>query len=275
MNHLLRDLAPISESTWQVLDQEARDRLTPALAARRLVDFTGPRGWEHSATNLGRSEALGSVRFEGVSGRRRSVLPLVELRVAFEVSREELRDADRGADDIDLGALDQAAHRMAVAENAAVFHGLEGAIGGIAQRSPYDPVSLGEAGDGYPRAVAGAVDALLRNGVAGPYGLALGGDEYRYVMAAAESGGALLREHLRTIVEGPIVWAPGLEGALVVSQRGGDFVFEAGQDVAIGYESHDAEVVRLYLEQSFSFHVATPEAAAVLTAPARAAQGRR
>ena len=42
MNHLLRELAPISESVWQVLDEEARERLKPALAARKLVDFSGP-----------------------------------------------------------------------------------------------------------------------------------------------------------------------------------------------------------------------------------------
>jgi uncharacterized linocin/CFP29 family protein len=41
-------------------------------------------------------------------------------------------------------------------------------------------------------------------------------------------------------------------------------VFESGQDLSIGYESHDGETVRLYLEESFSFHVATPEAAVPL-----------
>ena len=62
--------------------------------------------------------------------------------------------------------------------------------------------------------------------------------------------------------------APGRSrgaGGLVVSLRGGDFLFESGQDLSIGFESADAEVVRLYLEESFSFQVATPEAAVVLT----------
>ena len=35
MNHLLRSLAPISDSGWKELDDEARERLAPALAARR------------------------------------------------------------------------------------------------------------------------------------------------------------------------------------------------------------------------------------------------
>jgi uncharacterized linocin/CFP29 family protein len=73
-----------------------------------------------------------------------------------------------------------------------------------------------------------------------------------------------LLDHLHKILEGPIVWAPGLKGAVVLSLRGDDFLFESGQDLSIGYDSHDADGVRLYLEESFSFHVATPEAAAPL-----------
>ena len=59
---------------------------------------------------------------------------------------------------------------------------------------------------------------------------------------------------------------PGLGGAVVLTLRGGDFVFDSGQDLAIGYDSHDAENVHLYLQESFSFHVATPEAAVPLKA---------
>jgi hypothetical protein len=109
-----------------------------------------------------------------------------------------------------------------------------------------------------------AVERLLCSGITGPYGLALGREQYRRVVETAEHGGYPLLDHLRKILEGPIVWAPGVEGAIVLSLRGGDFLFESGQDLSIGYESHDAEVVRLYLEESFSFHVATPEAAVAL-----------
>ena len=116
MNHLLRPLAPISDDGWKLLDDEARSRLVPALAARKLVDFEGPHGWEHSATNLGRTQALEEAPCTGVSGRQRRVLPLVELRAEFELEREELQAADRGAEDAELAALDTAAHQLAVAE---------------------------------------------------------------------------------------------------------------------------------------------------------------
>jgi uncharacterized linocin/CFP29 family protein len=265
MNHLLREQAPISDAGWTLLDEEARQRLAAALAARKLVDFSGPQGWEHSATNVGRTSPLDSAPAEGVSGLQRRVLPVVELRADFQLSRADLRDADRGADDVDLAALDEAAHRIAVAENVAVFHGWEGALTGIAEASPHEQPALGEDTDRYPGQVARAVERLLCSGITGPYGLALGREQYRRVAETAEHGGYPLLDHLGKILEGPIVWAPGVRGAVVVSLRGGDYRFESGQDLSIGYENHDDEVVRLYLEESFSFHVATPEAGVALT----------
>jgi uncharacterized linocin/CFP29 family protein len=264
MNHLLRSSAPISDAGWELLDREARERLVPALAARKLVDFTGPLGWEHSATNLGRTSPLAAAPCEGVAGQQRRVLPLVEARADFELSRAELRDADRGADDPDLRSLDKAAHQIAVAENVAVFHGWPGAISGISEASPHEQIALGDSPEAYPGRIAVAVERLLCSGIAGPYGLALGREQYRLVVETAEHGGYPLLEHLRKILDGPIVWAPGVDGAVVLSLRGGDFVLESGQDHSIGYDSHEGEVVRLYLEQSFSFHVATPEAAVAL-----------
>ena len=96
MNHLLRPLAPVSDSGWKLLDDEATERLTAALAARKLVEFSGPHGWEHSATNLGRASALASAPCEGIVATQRRVLPLAELRSGFKVSLSELRDHDRG-----------------------------------------------------------------------------------------------------------------------------------------------------------------------------------
>jgi uncharacterized linocin/CFP29 family protein len=116
--------------------------------------------------------------------------------------------------------------------------------------------------------VAKAVERLLSAGIAGPYGLALGPDEYTGVIETAEHGGYPLFDHLRQILgDGPIVWAPGVRGAVVVSLRGGDFLFDSGQDVAVGYDHHDAENVHLYLEETFTFRVATPEAAIAIVPP--------
>jgi uncharacterized linocin/CFP29 family protein len=266
-NHLLRSHAPISDGNWTLLDDEARERLGAALAARKLVDFLGPFGWEYSATNLGRVTGVSAAPCEGITALQRRVLPLAEVRADFAISRAELRDDDRGAEDADLEPLDDAAHQMAVAENKSVFHGWpEAGIVGLSEASPHQGLTLGEDADSYPRPVARAVEQLLQSGIGGPYALALGSDEFTRVSETAEHGGYPLRDHLRKILDGPVLWAPGVSGAVVLSQRGGDFLFESGQDLSIGYLDHDREVVNLYLEQSFSFHVATPEAAVPLKA---------
>jgi uncharacterized linocin/CFP29 family protein len=266
MNHLLREHAPITDAGWALIDEEARERLTPALAARKLVDFSGPHGWEYSATNLGRVSALDPPQPDGVIAAQRRVLPVVELRAPFDLSRAELRDADRGAEDADLAPLDAAALQLATAENRAVFHGWEAAgITGIAEASAHDAIALGEDCERYPRHVAQAVEALLRAGIDGPYGLALGPAAYTRVLQTTEHGGYPLLNHLRQITGGPLVWAPGVDGAVVVSQRGGDFLFESGEDLSVGYDHHDADAIELYLLESFTFRVATPEAAVALT----------
>jgi uncharacterized linocin/CFP29 family protein len=265
VSHLLREHAPITEAAWRLIDDEARERLTPALAARKLVDFSGPRGWEASGTNLGRTQPLTSTPGDGVEAAQRLVLPLVELRAPFALARSELRDADRGAEDVDFEALDLAARQMALAENRAVFHGWKDAgIVGVAEAADHDSIQLGDDCSRYPRHVAKAVEALLGAGVDGPYGLALGPDAYTNVLETGENGGYPLLEHLRKIVGGPLVWAPGVDGAIVLSMRGGDFLFDCGADLAVGYDQHDAEAVQLYLEESFSFRVVTPEAAVAL-----------
>ena len=77
MDLLKRKKAPITDEAWEQVDEEARRVLKLHLAGRKVVDFSGPHGWEHSASNLGRTAPLASAPCDGVSGLHRRVLPLV------------------------------------------------------------------------------------------------------------------------------------------------------------------------------------------------------
>ena len=193
------------------------------------------------------------------------MLPLAEVRADFALTRRELDDVERGARDIDLAALDTAARHLALGENQAVFHGYPAAgITGMTEASSHDPIGLDADVNRYPAAVARAVDVLWQAGIGGPYGLAIAPDIYTEIIETTEHGGYPLFDHLRQILSGAVVWAPGVDGGVVLSQRGGDFAFECGQDIAIGYTSHDADSVNLYLEETYSFQVLEPEAAIAL-----------
>src|SRR6476646_8802226 len=113
----MRDLAPISDEAWNLIDEEATRSLKHFLAARRLIDFAGPLGWQASAVDLGRVERLEAGPAAGVDAARRRVLPLVELRTPFSLSRNELEDAERGAEDLDLDAVIDASRSAALAED--------------------------------------------------------------------------------------------------------------------------------------------------------------
>jgi uncharacterized linocin/CFP29 family protein len=271
MDHLLRELAPIPARGWREIDKEAKRTLKTLLAARRLVDFTGPQGWEASAVGLGRCEDISMPSDNRIRARLRSVLPLVELRVPFEMSRAELDSAERGAKDPDLDAVISAARAIAIAEDRAIFHGFPAAhIQGVCEAQGDRVVEIGDDYTAFPEFVTTALNRLRDEGVDGPYAIALGAECYAGVTDATNRGYPIL-EHVRDLIEGPLVWAPAIEGAVVLSQRGGDFELIVGEDFSIGYLDHDAEKVRLYIEESFTFWLLSPQAAVPLVHRATAA----
>lgn len=69
-----------------------------------------------------------------------------------------------------------------------------------------------------------------------------------------------VKDHLARLVNGPILQASALDGAFVLSTRGGDFELHLAQDLSIGYQSHDADAVRLYFREALTFQVHTPGA---------------
>ena len=268
-DHLRRELAPISDAGWEQINEEATRTLKHFLAARALVEFAGPKGWAHSSESVGRVRVADSSPGEGVVAGIREPQPLVELRTPFELSISELDRAERGAQDPNLDALIDAARRAAIAEDTLVFDGYAPAgVAGIGPASPHDPLTIPENYDHYPRAVARAVAALRREGVGGPYAIALGPRCYTGVIETSEHGGYPLLEHLKLILGGPVVWAPSVDGALVISLRGGDYELVCGQDLSIGYREHSRDTVELYLEESVTLLINDPRAAVALRYPA-------
>jgi len=264
MNDLLRELAPISEAGWKAIDEEARRTLKGTLAARRLVDFTGPLGWEAASVNIGRTDELPPLQ-TGIEARRRRVQPLVELRVPFEVSRRELEAIGRGSEDPDLDAVRKAAYQIAIAEDRIAFNGYAAAgIDGICTRADHAPLTLTEDYFVYHNVVAEAVHTLSVTGISGPYAIALGPRCFEGLTKTMSPAGFPVIEYVKRLLDGPIVSAPGIDGAVVLSQRGSDFELVVGQDFSIGYLDHSAAAVRLYVQESLTFRVLGPEAAVPL-----------
>jgi uncharacterized linocin/CFP29 family protein len=259
---LKRHHAPITPEGWKQIDGEAKRVLQLNLAGRKLVDFDGPHGWQYAAVNTGHL----TIRTDGGLGVPwgvRGVVPLIEIRVPFELPMMELDNASRGAL-LDLPAVVSAAEKAAHAEDTAIFNGFKaGGIEGIIPSSPHPAIIIPDDYADYPSIVVDAVETLRRGGINGPYALALGPGCYAGLAQAAEDGYPI-RERVEHFLDGPMVLAPKVDGAVLLSHRGGDFQLSVGQDLSIGYAGHDNDKVHLYLTESFAFRVLERGAAVYL-----------
>ncbi len=263
MNNLHRELAPISDDAWAQIEEEASRTLRRYLAARRVVDLRGPAGAALSAVGTGHLRTI-SGPGDGVLTRQREVKALVELRVPFELDRQQIDDVERGANDSDWQPAKDAARKVAFTEDRAIFEGYpEADITGIRQGTSNPVMTLPADVRGYPDAIARALSQLRLVGVNGPYSVLLGAEAYTKLAESSDNGYPIL-QHIRRLIETEIIWAPAIEGAVVLTTRGGDFDLHIGQDVSIGYLSHSAATVQLYLQETFTFLLLTTEASVTL-----------
>ena len=264
MNNLQRELAPVSEAAWAEIEQEAARTFKRHVAGRRVVDVAGPAGASFSAVGTGHLRAIDPPG-EGLLARQREVSALVELRAPFRLDRQQIDDVERGAQDSDWQPVKDAARQIAFAEDRAIFEGYPaGGIEGIRQGSSNPSAALPGDVRGYPRAIAESLSALRVAGVDGPYSVVLSADAYTAVSETSDHGYPLI-EHIQRLLSGDIIWGPAIDGAVVLTTRGGDFSLQLGQDVAIGYLSHTDASVELYLQESLTFLMYTSEAAVALT----------
>lgn len=267
MDLLKRDQAPIPPEAWKQIDDEARRVLQLNLAARRVVDVDGPHGWQYAAVNTGRLSIRKDEDLDVPWGLR-EVAPLIEIRVPFELKMMEIDCACRGAV-LDLPEVVAAAEKTAHAEETAIFNGFApGGIEGIIPSTPHPSITIPDDYTEYPSVVVSAIETLRRGGVNGPYALALGPKCFAGLAQAADDGHPI-RDHVERFLDGPMMLAPKVNGAVLLSRRGGDFQLTIGQDLSIGYAWHNKDVVGLYLTESFTFRV-LDKAAAVYLAPSQA-----
>jgi uncharacterized linocin/CFP29 family protein len=266
MNNLHRELAPISDAAWASIEEEATRTLKRYLAGRRVVDVNGPAGVGLSAVGTGHLETIAAL-CEGVVALRRGAKALVELRVPFELDRQQIDDVERGANDSDWQPVKDAAKTIAFAEDRAIFEGYPaGGIVGVRQATSNPILTLPADVRQYPVAIAQALNQLRLAGVNGPYSVVLGADAYTALAETNDNGYPVL-EHVKELVKAEIVWAPAIDGAFLLTTRGGDFALHIGQDMSIGYLSHSDSAVKLYLQETLTFLPLTTEAAVAL-APA-------
>ena len=206
-NHLLRDHAPIPDRAWKAIDEEAKERLTPLLAARRLVDWVGPGGWRHDALSLGRTDPLDTPP-AGLDGARsaptaapRAAARRVPRAVHASRAPRSTTSSAAAATPSSTTSPGRPGSPPSWRTGPCSAAGQRAGIDGMTDASPYPPDVLGDDCSSYPGLVAVAVDRLRQNGIEGPYALAIDPERYTAIVSTTEHGGYPLMEHLGRVLE--------------------------------------------------------------------------
>ncbi len=255
MDFLKRELAPITDAAWEEIESRAIETLKSYLSARKVVNVVGPKGFDYAYVADGR---LASVQdANGVKSGIRSGKPLVEVRIPFELDLCELDSVDRGSQDVDLAPLEEAVRQIALYEDNAIFYGLsQGSIEGLLNSSSNEPIPFGSSPQDIMQGIARGIITLREAFAEAPYTLAVGHEAWQRIMADANS--YPLRRRIEDLIEGPIILSHALKEALLVPHKHEDLELTLGSDLAIGYETHTASQVRLFITETFTFRILEP-----------------
>lgn len=264
MKFLNREAAPISAELWTMIDTVMMDLLAKRLKIRSVVDFDDSYGFETDAVSTGRLKTLSDAG--GVTLSVREPILMTEIRHDFSVPKRALEEMKRDMAEVDDSALRRAANTFADAENGLILEGVR--ADGLLPLLSQPPLEAKGAA-GLMVAVARCQGMFSDEFVVGSFKLLVSNATFSMLVTESE-GGETMKKKIENIlgVDSILVSdAVGDDKALVIAQRGGDFIFYSGLDVQVGFDSQSEEELNLFLIESCAFRVVAPEAAIRINLP--------
>lgn len=264
MNILKKNIAPITDKAWEEIVDQASEIFKVYLTNRKFVDIEGPTGLEQGGVSTGRLILPKNQSKTGINYGLREVIPFVEIRKPFELDIWELDNIERGAKDVDLEPLENAAKEVALFEESAVFNGFkEGKIVGLNEVAEHPAVEIPENPDEFLKLIGSQVTSFRKDGVEGPYTLVIYDEIWQNLINMANRYPII--KQLKELTKGKVIINRNSANSYLVSERGGDFELILGQDLSIGYDGHANDKVKLYFTESFTFRVLAKEAVRILS----------
>ncbi|KOH45249.1 family 1 encapsulin nanocompartment shell protein [Sunxiuqinia dokdonensis] len=262
MNILKKSIAPITDKAWEEITDRTKQIMGTYLTARKFVDIEGPTGLEQGGISTGRLIVPENQSDDGVNYGIREMLPFIEIRKPFELDLWELDNIERGAKDVDLTPLEEAVKEVAFFEEKVIYEGFEPIkIKGMKQAAENPSVEIPKSTNAFLKELGKQIMQLCQNGVEGPYSLVISAAEWLELVKLSE--GYPIQKQLTEILGGQLIINQSNKLSFLVSERGGDYELVQGQDITLGYDTHDTQNVKLYLTASFTFRVLSPEAVVV------------
>jgi uncharacterized linocin/CFP29 family protein len=264
MNLLKKELAPLTDAAWKEITECVKSVKKNYLTARKVVDIDGPHGMDHAAASTGRLALPRTTKKDGINYGIREVLPLIEVRKPFELDIWELDNIERGAMDIDLDTLEEATKQITRFEENVVYKGLKTVgIKGLENSTFYPMTLMGDKVENLLKLIGEQLNKLRANNVEGPYSMIL--TEKLWLEIINISHGYPVISRLKDILGGQVFVNDHTDKSYLLSERGGDYELTLGQDLSVGYDSHTSRKVKLFLTESFTFRVLSPEAVIVFS----------
>ena len=251
MDLFKQNLAPIPTEAWDEINERASEVIKSFLTARKVISVTGPLGLEKEALSTGRVNLIKDNN--NVKAGLYEVKPLLETRISFTLDRWELDNLLRGAEDVDLEALEKAAEELALFEEETIYNGnKEAGIEGLTEKAAHKISSTKEANDILQK-VAEGILKLQDAYTDGPYYLVVSDEAYKVLSQV--HGGKLLRELVKNLIGGEIIRSKVIKGALLLPYNHPDLNITLGQDYQVGYSEHSSKEVKLFIMNSFTTRI--------------------
>lgn len=257
MDILKQQLAPVSSEAWEEIKKEAKRFLSQHLSARKFVEVEGPKGWDYAAVSSGRLVIPENQDKKDVVYGINKVQPLIEPRVIFSLNIWELDNLTRGARDINLDPMEEAAIKLAEFEDKTVYYGLaEASLAGLRECNTGEKLVFPEITDDLLSVVSLGITRLRDASFDGPYSLVVSPGKWQTI--SSHFKGYPLKTQLEKLLGGRVILSHFIKEAFLVPAHATELNLILGHDISIGYESHNATEVRLYFTESFTFRINDP-----------------
>lgn len=257
MDILKQTLAPVSTEAWEEIKSEAKRVLNAHLSARKFIKVVGPKGWDYAAVPVGRLNIPGNQNKKGVVYGINMVQPLVEPRISFHLNIWELDNLARGAKDIDLDSMEHAAVKLAEFEERTIYYGLKNAsITGLKECNAGEKLVFPEQIEDLLSVVSQGITKLVKASIGGPYTLVVSPDKWQKI--SSHFKGYPLKIQLEKLLGGQVILSHFIREAFLVPADASELNLVLGQDISIGYESHNDKEVRLFFTESFTLQIHDP-----------------
>ena len=143
---------------------------------------------------------------------------------------------------------------LAEFEERTIYYGLKNAsITGLKECNAGEKLVFPEQIEDLLSVVSQGITKLVKASIGGPYTLVVSPDKWQKI--SSHFKGYPLKIQLEKLLSGQVILSHFIREAFLVPADASELNLVLGQDISIGYESHNDKEVRLFFTESFTLQI--------------------